>query len=258
MEDLKTKLLCPVGSCFAPTSASNRKLITAFHNLTVEPHDNIFNNNEPYFVVPRLYPKQSVDANAISVNVKCDDYSADWAVLTVDPSYKPELFQFIDTISLRRQVKTLSPVTVASTRLNTIYCKIGLHQANPDEFMESTVSGVCRVDHVFSKTMQMDRGVYKGSSGGVMIDRDECAVTIHVDSVNEVTHDTKRMKISDVASNSSDSHASFRNGSIIFYIQPLVDELSTVQIQCTRIMSCSFTIPFMDEFYCNRVSIEGY
>ena len=112
-------------------------------------------------MVSRLYPKQPVDDNAIPVNVKCYDYSVDWAVLEVDPLYKPALFRFSDTISLRRQDKALSPVTVASTYLNTIYYKIGLNQANPVEFMEPTVSGYCRVDHVFSKTVQMEQGLYK-------------------------------------------------------------------------------------------------
>jgi hypothetical protein len=94
--------------------------------------------------------------------------------------------------------------------------------------MEPTVSGYCRVDHVFSATVQMEKGLYRGASGGVMADREECAVAIHVDSVNEMKFENKRLKSSDVASASSDSHASSRNGSIIFTIQQIVDELNSI------------------------------
>ncbi len=62
VEDQSTKYLVPVGSSFAVSCATNRKIITAFHNIAhEEPNDRIVDLREPYYVVQRLYPKQMVD-----------------------------------------------------------------------------------------------------------------------------------------------------------------------------------------------------
>jgi hypothetical protein len=193
-----------------------------------EPNDHLINYNESYFVVAKLYPSQIVDDRAIPVIFKCGDPIEDWAVLEVDPSFKPGQFQFNDTIPLRDKDDALPQVTVASTQLRTIYCKIGLHLKNSVEFMEPTATQYCRVDHVFSKTVEMGQDLYKGSSGSVMLDIYDCAVAIHIESTNEMTFSTKRLKISEVASESSGSHASSRTGLIIFNIQQILDELNAV------------------------------
>ncbi len=65
---LRFSIVCAVGTCLTPTSATNRKLITAFHNLAQdEPNHHLINYNEPYFVVNKLYPSQIVDDRAIPV-----------------------------------------------------------------------------------------------------------------------------------------------------------------------------------------------
>jgi hypothetical protein len=226
VQSSQTKLLCAVGTCFAPTSATNRKLITAFHNLAQEePNHHLINYNEPYFVVSKLYPSQIVDDRAIPVIFKCGDPIQDWAVLEVDPSFKPGQFQYNDTIPLRDKDNALPQVTVASTHLRSIYCKIGLHLNNSVEFIEPYATEYSRVAHVFSKTVELDQGLYKGSSGCVMVDRNECAVAIHIESVYEMN---KRLKIYEVVSESSGSHSSSRTGLIIFNIQQILDELNAV------------------------------
>ncbi len=91
-------------------------------------------------MVSKLYPSQIVDDRAIPVIIKCGDPIEDWAVLEVDPSFKPGQFKFNDTIPLCDKDEALPQVTVTSTQLRTIYCKIGLHIKNSVEFMEPTAT----------------------------------------------------------------------------------------------------------------------
>ncbi len=104
--------------------------------------------------------------------------------------------------------------------------KIG-HQVTNPEFMEATVTIFCRVDHVFGKTVEMPDGLYKGSSGGPMIDEDGNVACIHVDSVSQIDFpNKKRLLVTDVASEVSSNHASSRHGSIVFNIDALIKNLN--------------------------------
>lgn len=214
MLDSKTKFLSAVATSFAVSCPSNKKLVTAFHNITFpKPNDHVVNLTEPYYIVRRLYPKQTLDENAIEVNYGGHgDYDRDWAVLDV---LCPE-FTFTDTLPLRDSTKPLPLTTERSLLLNTLYYKVGLHHVNNLEFMEATATHPLRMDHVYSKLVEMPTGLYAGASGAPMVDEEESVVAIHVESISEVDFPNKRIKISDIASEVSSSHAHSRYGSIIF------------------------------------------
>jgi hypothetical protein len=162
VEDVVSGLLYSVGSCFAVTCASNRKVITAFRNVALkEPQSYKVNTSGAYFLVSRLHPEQIVDDRAIPVVFKCGCHAQDWAVLEVKNTYNPA-FSFTDTVALRPKDQPLPPVTVESTRLMSIFYELDDPYV---PFMEATVSSWCRVDHVFSETVQMTEGQYRGSSG---------------------------------------------------------------------------------------------
>ena len=224
VEDRKTKYLSAVGSSFAVSCTSNRKIITAFHNITFpEPDDRTVNDTEPYYMVRRLYPRQKVDHSAIPVAFNgCGDYDTNWAILDVTASGS----QFTDTLALRSISKPLPLTTERSLMLNTIYYKVGLHLVNNPEFMEATVTNFQRVDHVYTKTVEMPHGLYRGSSGAPMIDEEGCVACIHVDSISLIDFPNKRIKVSDVATEVSSSHASSRHGTIIFNIPALINALN--------------------------------
>ena len=109
--------------------------------------------------------------------------------------------------------------------LNTIYYKVGLHRTNNPEFMEPTATDYQRADHVYTKSVEMPFGLYNGASGGPMIDEDGYVACIHAESTTQIDFPNKRIKISDVATEVSSSHASSRNGSIIFNIPELINNL---------------------------------
>jgi hypothetical protein len=88
-----------------------------------------------------------------------------------------------------------------------------------------TDTGFQRVDHVFTRDVEMMHGLYTGASGAPMIDKDECVACIHVERTSEVDFPNKRPKISDVASEVSSSHAHSRKGNIIFNIPELINNL---------------------------------
>ena len=71
---------------------------------------------------------------------------------------------------------------------------------NNPEFIEATVTRPLRMDHVYSKVVEMPNGLYSGASGAPMVDEDERVVAIHVESISEIDFPNKRLKISDVAS----------------------------------------------------------
>lgn len=224
VEDSKTKYLSAVASSFAVTCASNRKIITAFHNITFpEPNDHTVNYNEPYYVVSRLYPRQTVDDRAVAVAYNgCGDYDRDWAVLDVTTPG----FHFTDTLPLRDPTKPLPLSTESSVMLNTLYYKVGLHRTSNPEFMEATATHLTRVDHVYTRSVEMPCGLYGGSSGAPMVDEDECVACIHVDSINQIEFpNSKRIKVADVSSQGSSYHACSRHGSIIFTIPELINNL---------------------------------
>lgn len=218
--DTKTKYLSAVGTCFAIACPSNRKVVTAFHNITFpKPDDRIVNYNEPYYVVERLYPKQKVDHRAINVEFRgAGDYDRDWVVLDV---VGPPDFAFSDTLQLRPVSEPLPLTTERSLLLNTLFYKVGLYHANNPEFLEANATSPLRMDHVYTKVVEMPNGLCYGASGAPMVDEDARVVAIHVESVSEIEFPNIRIKMSDVVSEVSSSHAGSRYGSIIFNIAEL-------------------------------------
>jgi S1-C subfamily serine protease len=217
--DSETKFLSAVATTFAITCPGNKKIVTAFHNITYqEPNECTVNLSEPYYIVRRLYPKQTLDGNEIEVKYNgASDIDRDWAVLDV---VSPD-FTFTETLCLRDSASRLPQTTEKSLMLNTIYYKVGLQQVQNPEFIEATATHPIRVDHVYSKLIEMPTGLYAGASGAPMLDEDNSVVAIHVESISEIDFPNKRVKVSEVASEVSSSHAHSRYGSIIFNLAAL-------------------------------------
>ena len=210
-----TGFLSAVATCFAVTCVSNKKIVTAFHNITYPaPEDHEVNYSEPYYIIQRLYPNQLLShGGAHKVVYKgSGNYEDDWAVLDVeDPN-----FSFSDTLSLREFTNRLPQTTELSLNVNTLFYKIGLHRTVSAEFMEATTTHYVRVDHVYTKTIELPFGLYSGACGAPMLDEGGFVVAIHVESISEVDFPNKRIKVSDVASEVSSHHSSSRWGKIVF------------------------------------------
>eukprot|EP01033_Poteriospumella_lacustris_P014796 gene14796-10583_t len=226
-------MLVAVGSSFAVECAGNRKIITAFHNISFpEPDDRVVNTTEPYYVVQTLHSRQTVDGRAVPMVYKgCGDHERDWAILEVAES---STHVFRDTFRLRSVERPLPSSLVATTRLKTIHYQVGLRQVHEAVFIEATATDFQRVEHVYSDSVEMTHGLCKGASGAPMIDPDECVACLHVDSIREVDFPNKRIKLSGIASQVSSSHAHSHRGSIIFNIPALIDNLRPAQRRCAR------------------------
>lgn len=177
---------------------------------------------EPYYVVRVLEHDQLVDERAIPVVYKVGDYERDWAILEVSESSD---YVFAETLPLRSADRPLPSSYERTMYLKTIYYKVGLRQRHKADFMEATSTDYERVEHVYRKTVEMVNGLLKRVSGAPMIDQDGCVACIHVDSVREVYFPNKRLKLADIVSEDSSSHAHSRFGSIIFHIPELINSL---------------------------------
>lgn len=217
-------MLSPVGSSFAVACASSRKIITAFQNIALpEPAHHTADVTEAYYVVQQmLNPRQPVDDRAIPMVYKgVGDPQRDWAILDVADSSR---HVFADTLPLRSADRPLPSSMVETSRLQTVYYKHLFHRVVSTEI---TATDFDRVDHVYSKTVELSGGLCIAATGAPLIDKHGGVACLHRKNISEAPR-TRRIRMSDtgvVIEVSCGDPPQSRIGSTIFDIPALINDL---------------------------------
>lgn len=193
--DEQSQCLVAIGTCFAVSCPSAKKIVTAFHNIAFpEPDDRTVNLSEPYYIVRRLHYGQKLqDGDALEVAYNgCGDYDRNWAVLDV---VSAAFAGFEDALPLRDRDNALPLPMERSLRLITLYYKTGLRlltaNRNNAEVIAAMATQPIRVDHVYSKFLDVPTGLGSGSSGAPMLDEDECVVAVHSERIVDHYYDVR-------------------------------------------------------------------
>ena len=212
----------PIGTAFAVQCNDMKKLITAGHNIhdtkgtfSIAPRVEIDHSGCTLFGGGRGYPKR---VEVVSMNP-----TEDWAVLRLSSSAQ---FAVENSIPLcpRSELEHI----LASDRFWVVYCPVEAFTAvGGIPSLEPNISGK---EHPMGisltrKEIYLPMGLWKGCSGGVVVDSRSRAVAIHLASTNtaetleEATKksggDDKVSEMTSVVNSLTENHASYTTSRLI-------------------------------------------